>query len=69
MECNWKRFCDETPEKNKLVLCVGEKGGYFIGHAVINETCRDKVYMPVPNARSGCYATHWQPLPEQPKGD
>jgi hypothetical protein len=65
----WIKIKDKLPIPDTLVLCVGAKGGYFIG------TCRDyylskgeiSKYMSVPNARQGRYATHWQTLPDPPE--
>ena len=67
----WISVKDRLPEKDKLVLCVGKKGGMFLGeiHPFLVGGERNEVYCYVPNSRQGRYATHWMPLPQPPKGE
>jgi len=63
----WINVKTHLPPINTLVLCIGAKGGMFLGESSCvflrdNETC----YMNVPNSRGGRYATYWMPLPEKP---
>ena len=64
----WIPVSERLPERDVLVLCIGAKGGMFLGIT----TCLfsdGTAYFDVPNARRCRFATHWMPLPEPPKGD
>ena len=64
----WIPVTERLPENGVLVLCIGARGGMFLGrspHLFSDGTA----YFAVPNARSCRYATHWMPLPEPPKGE
>jgi hypothetical protein len=65
----WISVKDRLPETNKLVLCVGAKGGMFLGEILFkNPVAGSEIYhFFVPNARQGRSATHWMPLPQPPK--
>jgi hypothetical protein len=65
----WRRVEDGLPEPHKNVLCMGRKGGCFVGWSIDNA---DRVkakgygraYVHGGKARS---FIHWMPLPEPPK--
>lgn len=64
----WISVLDRLPTEDTLTLCIGSKGGMFLGigrHGSVNSdgTC----FMMVPNCRGGRYAKYWMPLPEPPK--
>lgn len=62
----WISVSERLPEPNTLVLCVGKKGGMFLGEP--RRVFQDKTaHTYVPNARHPRFATHWMPLPEPPK--
>lgn len=64
----WISVKDAMPPANTLVLCVGAKGGMFLGMSYSNSSITESpVFMLVPNSRSGRYAVYWMPLPEAPK--
>ena len=67
----WISVKDRLPEKDKLVLCIGKRGGMFIGeiHPFLVGRERNEVYCDVPNSRQGRYAIYWMPLPQPPKGE
>ena len=67
----WIPVTERLPEQDELVLCVGKKGGMFLGeiHSFLVGGKRNEVFCYVPNSRGGRYATHWMPLPEPPKGE
>jgi hypothetical protein len=67
----WISVKDRLPEKDELVLCVGKKGGMFLGeiHPFLVGGERNEVYCYVPNSRSGRYAICWMHLPDPPKGE
>lgn len=64
----WIPVTERLPEDDDLVLCIGARGGMFLGRKpslFSDGTC----YFAVPNARCCRYCTHWMPLPEPPKGE
>lgn len=63
----WIDVHDRLPDKDTLVLCVGAKGGMFLGFVRYLYGDDKTAYVRVPNARSGRYAAFWMPLPEPPK--
>lgn len=62
----WISVADKLPDKDVLVLCIGKRGGMFLGYP---DYCCDggRAYVYVPNDKGCRYATHWMPLPEAPK--
>jgi hypothetical protein len=62
----WIPVTERLPEKDVLVLCIGARGGMFLGRSP-SLFSDGTAYFVVPNARSCRYATHWMPLPEPPK--
>lgn len=66
---DWISVKVRKPEVHKLVLCVGSKGGMFLGMSNYsgNSVVDGALCMMVPNARGIRYATHWMSLPEPPK--
>ena len=65
----WTSVHDRLPDKDTLVLCVGAKGGMFLGYIRFLYGNDKTAYVRVPNARSGRYAAFWMPLPEAPRMD
>ena len=63
----WISVEEMLPEYDELVLCVGAKGGMFLGCKLRLFAGDKTAYCFVPNARQGRYATHWMHLPEAPK--
>lgn len=63
----WIDVHDRLPDKDTLVLCVGAKGGMFLGFVRYLYGDDKTAYVRVPNARGGRYAAFWMPLPEPPK--
>lgn len=63
----WISVEERLPEYDELVLCVGAKGGMFLGCKLRLFGGDKTAYCFVPNARQGRRATHWMPLPEPPK--
>lgn len=61
----WIPVTERLPEKGVLVLCIGARGGMFLGRSP-NLFSDGTAYFIVPNARSCRYATYWMPLPEPP---
>ena len=64
----WIPVTERLPEKGVLVLCIGARGGMFLGGSP-SLFSDGTAYFCVPNARSCRYATYWMPLPEPPKGE
>ena len=64
----WIPVTKQKAPEEELVLCVGAKGGMFLGKMSSWRTATDgSLYCSVPNARSGRSATHWMPMPKPPK--
>lgn len=65
----WIPVTERLPKPIDPVLCIGTRGGMFIGyHCYSIERSMDKsICFRVPNSRRDRYASHWQPLPELPK--
>ena len=63
----WISVEDRLPNRDELVLCIGAKGGMFLG--MIKHFCSfDKsAYAHVPNSNRGRYAKYWQSLPKPPQ--
>ena len=61
----WHKIIDgDFPSADEMVLCIGEKGGYFIGNVHSDITDDKKAYVHVPNSRGGRYTVAWCYLPE-----
>ena len=62
----WIPVTERLPERGVLVLCIGQRGGMFLGEnpSLFSD---GTAYFLVPNGRSCRYATHWMPLPGKPK--
>ena len=65
----WIPVTERLPEDDVLVLCIGAKGGMFLGYPRYVYKDDDYAYTTVPNARGSGHATHWMPLPQAPKGE
>ena len=65
----WIPVTERLPEEDVLVLCIGAKGGMFLGYPRFVYKDDGFAYTRVPNARGSRHATHWMPLPEPPKGE
>ena len=63
----WISVEERLPDKDALVLCIGAKGGMFLGFIRSYYECQNGAYTYVPNSRGCRYTTHWMPLPEPPK--
>ena len=63
----WISVEERLPGYDELVLCVGAKGGMFLGCKLRLFAGDKTAYCFVPNARNGRYAKYWMPLPEPPK--
>lgn len=67
----WIPVTERLPDAETLVLCIGARGGMFLGF--VRTLYGDgTAYVYVPNSRGGRNATYWMPLPEPPeteKGD
>lgn len=63
----WIPVTERLPEKDVLVLCVGAKGGMFIGNPRTIYGEEDTAYTYVPNSRGGRFTKYWMPLPVLPK--
>lgn len=59
-EQDWIPVTEGLPGKDELVLCIGAKGGKFLGKnpVVFSD---GSAYFSVPNSRSGRVGTHWMP--------
>lgn len=65
----WISVKDRLPEKGLLVLCVGAKGGMFLGKDLVVYNGDNCAYAKVPNSRNSRNAVYWMPLPEPPEGE
>lgn len=63
----WISVKDRLPEKGLLVLCVGAKGGMFLGKDLVVYNGDNCAYAKVPNSRNSRNAVYWMPLPEPPE--
>jgi hypothetical protein len=63
----WISVEERLPDKDTLVLCIGAKGGMFLGFIRCYYEIQNGAYTYVPNSRGCRYATHWMPLPEPPE--
>jgi hypothetical protein len=63
----WIPVTERLPEKDVLVLCIGSRGGMFIGYPRWVYEDEKVAYTVVPNSRHGRQAKYWTPLPEPPK--
>ena len=62
----WISVEESLPEAGTLVLCMGAKGGMFLGKFSF-AIDGYPVYFHVPNAGNRRGAKYWMPLPEPPK--
>ena len=53
----WNRCADAKPPKNKQVLCLGAKGGYFIGRYI-----KDELFYTVGGSGLPRNAVYWMEL-------
>ena len=65
----WISVKDRLPDKDTLVLCIGSKGGMFLGYVRFLYGDDTTAYTRVPNSRSSRHTEYWMPLPEPPKGE
>ena len=63
----WISVEDMLPNRDELVLCVGAKGGMFLGERLSLNFDGKSAYANVPNSRGGRYAVYWMPLPQPPQ--
>ena len=63
----WIPVTERLPEKDVLVLCIGARGGMFIGYPRWVYEDEKVAYTRVPNSRHGRQTKYWMPLPEPPK--
>lgn len=67
MESKWIPVTERTPGDKQNVLCVGARGGMFVGW-VCDYCERDNgKAMAFANGSDGRYITHWMPLPKPPQ--
>ena len=59
----WIPVSERLPEKDVLVLCVGARGGMFIGYPRWVYEDEKVAYTRVPNSRHGRQTKYWMPLP------
>lgn len=65
--CKWIPVTERLPERDVLVLCVGSKGGMFVGNPLFIWDDEDTAYTYVPNSRGSRHTKYWMPMPEPPK--
>lgn len=63
----WIPVTERLPEKDVLVLCIGSKGGMFIGYPRYVYGDEKVAFTLVPNSRNSRQTKYWMPLPEPPK--
>lgn len=63
----WIPVIERLPEKDVLVLCIGAKGGMFLGYPRCVWDGETTAYTIAPNQRNTRNTKYWMPLPEQPK--
>lgn len=63
----WISVEERLPNCDELVLCIGAKGGMFLGDRLTLSWNGKSVHAHVPNSNSGRHAVYWMPLPELPK--
>jgi hypothetical protein len=59
----WIPVTERLPDKDTLVLCIGSKGGMFLGYVRFLYGDETTAYTIVPNSRSSRYTKYWMPLP------
>jgi hypothetical protein len=63
----WISVEERLPNKDELVLCIGAKGGMFLGDRLSLNWDGKSAYTHVPNSNSGRHALYWMPLPQPPQ--
>jgi hypothetical protein len=63
----WIPVTERLPEKDVLVLCVGARGGMFIGSPRWVYKDEKVAFTHVPNSRHGRQTKYWTHLPQPPK--
>lgn len=63
----WIPVSERLPEKDVLVLCIGPKGGMFLGYPRCVWEGESNAYTIAPNQRHSRYTKYWMPLPEPPE--
>lgn len=63
----WISVEERLPNKDELVLCIGAKGGMFLGDRLSLYCDEKSAYAHVPNSNIGRHAVYWMPLPQPPK--
>lgn len=63
----WISVEERLPNKDELVLCIGAKGGMFLGDRLSLSWNGKYAYAHVPNSNSGRHALYWMPLPKPPQ--
>lgn len=66
-EKKWTPVTEQMPDRDTLVLCVGAKGGMFLGYVRSLYGDEKTAYTSVPNSRGGRQTKYWMPLPEPPE--
>lgn len=57
----WNRCADVTPPKNEPVLCMGARGGYFIGRHLCGE-----LFITQGSSAPARSAVYWMEIPPAP---
>lgn len=65
----WIPVTKQMPDQDELVLCIGARGGMFLGYVRWLYEDDKTAYTRVPNSRHGRQTKYWMTLPEPPKED
>lgn len=65
----WISVKDRLPQENEIVLCWKNKGGFFIGQYTGLRYTEDVYAFVAVGAYVAVGTTHWQQLPQPPKGE
>lgn len=63
----WISVEERLPNRDELVLCIGAKGGMFLGEIKFFKSFDKSAYAHVHNSHRVRYAKYWQPLPQPPQ--